>query len=149
MASHDDDDGTSTIIARFSALAVSEGLKKKTKLYKERRREFIIGAVSTGFENVFGGNVHSLQAWQDLCRTVGVEGVDAFTSITQCKDALKGKFVNIVDLVDAGTAGVVMKQGVFQSSKALGGYIRRTRKIFPKEKAKANQLLRQFLIKIG
>ncbi|GLB42238.1 hypothetical protein LshimejAT787_1102530 [Lyophyllum shimeji] len=120
MTSHIIDDGASTILERFSLLALSEGLKKKSKQYKDRRREFIIGAVTTGFGAVFGGNISSLPAWKDLCRAVGVEGADAFTSITQCRDSLRGRFVNIVDLVDAGSAGAVMKSGVFTSSKALG-----------------------------
>ncbi|KAF8068591.1 hypothetical protein FPV67DRAFT_1668665 [Lyophyllum atratum] len=144
-----DADGPTTIIQRFSALAISEGLKKKSKQYKDRRRDFIQAEVESGFVNAFGGNVHSLQSWKQLCRTVGIPSADDLTSITQCKAALSGMYVNIVDLVDTAAVGKVMTIGVFSSEKRLGKYIRNTGKIFPKNKAKANKLLRQFLIKIG
>ncbi|KAF5383823.1 hypothetical protein D9615_003837 [Tricholomella constricta] len=143
------DSDTTTILQRFSQLALSEGLKKKSKQYKLQRREFIIGEVDTGFSTIFGGNASSLQSWMSLLRTVGVEGADGMRSIKQCKAALVGKYVNIVDLVDAAVAGIVMTSGVFTSSKALGKYMKRTGKTFPRNKAKTNQLLRQFLIRIN
>ncbi|KAF8068586.1 hypothetical protein FPV67DRAFT_1081806 [Lyophyllum atratum] len=146
MSTNDD---TASIIDRFKALALSEGLTKKSQQYKTRRREFIVGAVQSGFTTQFGGNVSSLQSWKDICWTVGIVGAEALTSIRKCKAALKGTFVNIVDLVDAASAGCVMTIGVFSSATALGKYIRKTGKIFPKNTAKANQLLRQFLIRIG
>ncbi|KAG5641304.1 hypothetical protein DXG03_005553 [Asterophora parasitica] len=145
----DDSERITTIVQRFAALALSEGLTKKSTEYKARRRAFIVDEVHIGFAAVFGGNTSSLVAWKDLLRTVGIEGAEALASIKQCKAALKGKFVNIVDLVDAASAGSVMKRGVFDSEQALARYIRRTKKSYPCSKAKTNQLLRQFLIKVG
>ncbi|KAG5641305.1 hypothetical protein DXG03_005554 [Asterophora parasitica] len=138
----------STILERFTLLALSEGLTKKSKEYKSRRRAFIVDEVETGFATAFGGIASSLAAWKDVLRTVGVEGGELLTSIRQCKAALKGTFVNIVDLVDAASAGRVMTSGVYSSASALAKYIKRTGKVFPLKKAKANQLLRQFLVKV-
>jgi hypothetical protein len=56
--------------------------------------------------------------------------------------------VNLVDLVDAGTAGRVISKK-FSSEKELAKYIRETGKVFPKERAKMNPLLCRFLIVIG
>ncbi|KAG7088056.1 hypothetical protein E1B28_012089 [Marasmius oreades] len=140
-------DPYATILESFRTLAISEGLKKKSKAYQERRRAFLIEHVQDGFINQFGVNSSSLDNWKRLLDTVGIEGSEEFTSITMCKEALKGKYVNLIDLVDAANAGKALTApNPFSSAKALSKYIRRTKKIFPKEKAKRNPLLRQFLI---
>lgn len=54
--------------------------------------------------------------------------------------------MNIVDLVDARRQGKVVK--AFQSADALRKYIQKTGKIFPKEAAKRNPLLKAFLITV-
>ena len=61
---------------------------------------------------------------------------------------MKGIYVNLVDLVDAGTAGTKVSK-TFSSPKELAKYIRRTKKTFPKERAKKSPLLRRFLIVVG
>lgn len=102
----------------------------------------------------YGGNEKSLQGWQSLCETIGVpeskEGEEApvLTSISACQRALKGVYVNLVDLVDAGTAGRVIST-TFSSEKELVKYICRTGKVFPRERAKTNLLLRRFLVVVG
>lgn len=141
-------DSVTTILQRFKALTVSEGLKKRSKQYKKRQSEFIIGEVRAGFKTIFGGTASSLQAWQSLCKTVGIEGTEKFTAISQCKASLKGKYVNIVDLVDAALAGKVMTMGVFGNKKELVKYIRGTGKRFPGKKARVNPLLSRFLIRV-
>lgn len=64
------------------------------------------------------------------------------------RQALREKFVNIVDLVDAcKTPGE--KPRIFDSDKDLAKYIKRTGKIFPLDKARVNPLLSVFLIDVG
>ncbi|KAL0578535.1 hypothetical protein V5O48_003478 [Marasmius crinis-equi] len=137
-----------TLLETFHALAISEGLtNRRSKAYKERRRKFLIEHVEDGFITQFGVNSSSLENWKRLVATIGIEASGDFTSIRQCKEALKGKYINIVDLVDAANAGkTIRKPNPFSSAKALSNYIKRTAKIFPKDRAKANPLLRQFLI---
>jgi hypothetical protein len=78
-------DPTISITENFSRLAIQEGWSKKSKSYKEGRKAFIAEAVETGFISHFGVNTSSLQAWQSLCRTIGIENVDSLTSIKSCK----------------------------------------------------------------
>ncbi|KAK7462292.1 hypothetical protein VKT23_007892 [Stygiomarasmius scandens] len=144
-------DDTESIMVAFRRLAVSEGLSKKGKRYKELRREFLGDAVQQGFSSHFGTNATSLQAWQGLCETIlGTEKVETLglTSIKKCKAALDGVYVNLVDLADARNAGTTICK-IFSSEKALAKYIKRTGKIFPKAMAKANPLLRRFLIVVS
>ncbi|KAF9262981.1 hypothetical protein L218DRAFT_373464 [Marasmius fiardii PR-910] len=140
-----------TLLDSFRALAISEGLtNKKSKAYKERRRAFLAEQVQDAFINQFGVNSSSLDNWKRLLATIGVEDSDEYTSIKKCKAALKGKFINLVDLVDAANAGKTLTSpNPFSSPKALSVYIKQTGKVFAKSKAKANPLLRQFLIVVN
>jgi hypothetical protein len=83
-------DPTISITENFSRLAIQEGWKKKSKSYKEGRRVFIADAVEIGFISHFGVNDRSLQAWQSLCRTIGVENVENLTSISSCQKVTFG-----------------------------------------------------------
>ena len=67
--------------------------------------------------------------------------------LTHNSQALKGTFVNIVDLVDAANAGRTVSQ-TFKSAQKLRVYSRKPgeEKIFPKKRAKSNPLLKFFLI---
>jgi hypothetical protein len=89
-----DSDPTSTIVSNFRRLAIQEGWTKKSKSYKEGRRAFFAEAVETGFISNFGANASNLQAWQSLCRTIGVENVDTLTSIKKCR---KVRFGSVLD----------------------------------------------------
>ncbi|THU83909.1 hypothetical protein K435DRAFT_822869 [Dendrothele bispora CBS 962.96] len=135
----------------FRRLAISEGLSKKSKRYKDLRRTYLAGAVQEGFSFHFGSNETSLQAWQELCQTIlGADKLRELDlrSVKRCKAALDGVFVNLVDLVDAGNAGATICK-IFSSDRALANYIKRTGKVFPKAEAKKNPLLRRFLIVVG
>lgn len=138
---------TSTILSRFSALASTKGWEEESKTYKRRRRAFIVSEVKRGFDAHFGAG-DDLQAWKLVCETIdGIEGAEGFTSIKACKTALKGKYVNIVDLVDALNANRTCQS--FASQKKLREYIKENGKIFPKKQAKASPMLSTFLIVIG
>jgi len=78
-------DPTISITENFRLLAIQEGWTKKSKSYKEGRKAFIAEAVEIGFISYFGANTSSLQAWQNLCRTIGIENVETLTSIKSCQ----------------------------------------------------------------
>lgn len=78
-------DPSLSIVDNFRRLALQEGWSKKSKSYKEGRRAFFTEAVESGFIEQFGVNAGSLEAWQGLCRTIGVENVDNLTSIKGCQ----------------------------------------------------------------
>jgi len=60
---------------------------------------------------------------------------------------LRKYYVNIVDLVDARNGDRVMDKGIFDSKSKLSKYTTESEKIYPLNEAKANALLKQFLIK--
>ncbi|KIY43609.1 hypothetical protein FISHEDRAFT_62664 [Fistulina hepatica ATCC 64428] len=139
------DDEIVNIMDGFRRLALENRWGKKSQQYKTERAKYIGDQVHTYFKTSFGYNPTSLQAWQHICWTVGVEDGYSLTSIKMCKEKLKGIFVNIVDLVDASNKKKVIER-TFSARKALAKYIQRTGKIFPKKDAKLNPLLSQFLI---
>jgi hypothetical protein len=55
-------------------------------------------------------------------------------------------WVNIVDLIDSRRTGTPVKRHA--SMKALRSYIKKTKKIYPKEAAKRNEFLKAFLITV-
>lgn len=149
-------DETASLVTEFQRLALQEGWKKKSDIYKQERKAFYTEAVREEFLKAFGKNQRTLQAWRKLCVKVGVipeSEINTLGSITDCKNKLKGVFVNLVDLADACRAGEVMgkagKKGVFDSHKGLSKYIRSTKKYFDKSEAKRNPLLQHFLIVVG
>ena len=84
-------DPTAPLLENFERLAVREGWNKKSKKYRKERKAFLAEGVLFGFLDAFGKNAMSLQAWQSLCKTIGVpetkEGEDPplLTSISECK----------------------------------------------------------------
>ncbi|KAH8825625.1 hypothetical protein DL96DRAFT_119682 [Flagelloscypha sp. PMI_526] len=143
-------DDTSSIVDNFRELAISQNWKKKSKPYKEQRKQFIGEIVVDQFWEHFGGRQESLQMWKELCALVieDYESRSAPTSIHECKSMLTGTYVNIVDLVETKRAGQSKVKPIFKSAKDLRRYILRSNKIFPKEKAKKNPLLQMFLIEV-
>ncbi|KAI0823873.1 hypothetical protein BC628DRAFT_1420612 [Trametes gibbosa] len=135
-------DPTAPLADEYRRFALARGWGKKSARYKKERVNFYGAAVLQDFTRFWGDNASRLDAWQELCHFLGVHECPA--SITQCKKALKHIHVNLVDLVDARRRNI--KPKIFTSRSELASYIVETRKIFPKAKAKANPLLKQFLI---
>ncbi|KAI5887228.1 uncharacterized protein SCHCODRAFT_02641046 [Schizophyllum commune H4-8] len=140
-----------SITARFAEFARAKGLTNKTKdaderkRYREERKEFFGKAVNEGFERNFGKNEVSLEAWLGLCKTVGLKDVKGLTDVEACKKALKDRYVNIVDLVDAAEARKTCT--TFTSAAKLRTYTR-GEKIYPLRAAERNPLLETFLIRL-
>ncbi|PVH79114.1 hypothetical protein DL98DRAFT_420947 [Cadophora sp. DSE1049] len=99
--------------------------------------------VVTEFARYFGSE-DKLENWQRLCRDVGIQDVPR--SLAKCKLALRKVWVNIYDLIVAVRQNKIPRR--FPSLHALSAYTIRTRKIFPKEKAKEGGLVRQLLAHI-
>ncbi|KAJ7579518.1 hypothetical protein C8J56DRAFT_796161 [Mycena floridula] len=137
-----------TILDNFRRLALIRKWGKKSEQYKRQKRDFLGNAVEAMFSTSFGEIRENLEAWCNLCRTVGVSTDLPLVSIEACEAALNGKFVNLVDLVQAASADQVMEK-TFPTSKALAKYIHRTGKFYPLDRAKVNPLLAQFLIIVG
>ena len=88
-------DPTASLLHNFKRLSFQEGWKKKDDTYKKERKEFLAEGVVAGFLDTFGKNDESLQAWQSLCKTIGVpetkegEGPPLLTSIAVCQDVCR------------------------------------------------------------
>jgi len=116
--------------------------------------------IVTEFARYFGSE-DKLKNWQRLCRDVGIEDVPR--SLKNCKQvwkilicigfqssdwmqALRNVWVNIYDLIVAIRQNKIPHR--FPSRHALSAYTLRTRKIFPKERAKEGGPVRQLLAHI-
>ncbi|KAH9890509.1 hypothetical protein C8Q73DRAFT_128658 [Cubamyces lactineus] len=159
-------DTTALLAVEFRRLAVASGWGKKSAKYKKERQKFYGLAVAQDFSTFWGSTESRLDAWQDLCRHLGI--TEAPTSIKGCRQvlavtatcladnnisntyvrvisqALTPIHVNLVDLVDSKRQNT--KPKTFSSEAACAEYTRKTGKIFPKARAKANPLLRKFLV---
>ncbi|KAJ7588379.1 hypothetical protein C8J56DRAFT_860954 [Mycena floridula] len=137
-----------TILYNFRRLALIRKWGKKSKEYKRQKRDFLANAVEEMFSTSFGDRKGNLDAWCKLCKTVGVSTDLLLGNIKAYKEALHGKFVNLIDLVQAASADQVMEK-TFPTSKELAEYIHLTGKFYPLDRAKKNPLLEQFLIIVG
>ncbi|KAI0373159.1 hypothetical protein BV20DRAFT_938490 [Pilatotrama ljubarskyi] len=136
-------DPTALLADEFRRLSLANGWGKKSARYKRERRNFYGSAAAQDFASFWGNNDSRLDAWQDLCRHLGMTTIP--TGIRACKKvSLKLIHVNLIDLVDSKRQN--FRPRTFSSESALAEYIRNSGKVFLKEKAKANPLLRQFLI---
>ncbi|KAI0373158.1 hypothetical protein BV20DRAFT_1013455 [Pilatotrama ljubarskyi] len=141
-------DPSASLVAEFRRLAIVSGLRKKTKAYKNERRQFFGVHAAEDFEEAFGKNSNSLRSWQKLLQHLGVGEGLVLGSITECMGALHGVYVNIVDLVDSYKTPDTRPR-IFKSEKELAKYIDRTGKVFPIDKARNNPLLSTFLIHVS
>ncbi|KAF4631442.1 hypothetical protein G7Y89_g6692 [Cudoniella acicularis] len=95
------------------------------------------------FDRYFG-NASNLANWQRLCWDVGIE--EDLNSVRKCRQALSKVFVNIWDLLDAVKADTTPT--LFPNRRELANYTMRTRRVYPKEKAKEEGPVRALLIHI-
>ncbi|KAF1988577.1 hypothetical protein K402DRAFT_391804 [Aulographum hederae CBS 113979] len=84
-----------------------------------------------------------LDDWQRLCRACGVDDGEVPGSITQCKNALKKKNVNLCDLSEALKNGTVAKS--FPSLNQLRKYSKDQHKMVRKSEVKGDRLLKGML----
>lgn len=137
----------------------SRKMVKKVNLVSVRSNEI----TAQNFADRYGKDETKLEAWQMLCRDVGVgEG----PSVTQCKKVgllpylhmlsvgyeltplqnLKGVFVNLVDFMRAILSATAVVK--YRSAGALANQIHSTGKVFRLRIAKQNKLLKELLIQV-
>ncbi|EIW60960.1 uncharacterized protein TRAVEDRAFT_46197 [Trametes versicolor FP-101664 SS1] len=141
-------DINASLVAEFRRLAMLNGWKKKGKPYKEERRKVFRDWAMEDFERIFGRNNNSLESWQRLCRLLGISEGITLGTVIECRRVLNDVYVNIIDLIDACKTPDE-KPKIFATSKELAKYIRKTGKIFPRDKAKFSPLLSKFLISLA
>jgi hypothetical protein len=125
-------------------------------------RRLFNDAIAREFNSLYGEDVNRLDNWQSLCEEVHIDPVP--NTIGQCKavrhalrlrtvqeltcamQAIKGVYVNIVDLVDSRTRG--KRVDTFHTLAELSEYSQETRKIFPRNQASAGNLLKYLLREI-
>lgn len=135
--------------------------RKKTKEERQAEKLQVASVVVNFFDSTYGRNETRLDMWQQLCRDVGVE---VGTSIANCKKVvrigswltvqlltclqnLQGIYLNIVDYVKAKEGGRAFRR--FSSPRELSNYIKNNKsKMFPREEAKRNPILRWMLIRL-
>ncbi|KAL1671743.1 hypothetical protein EV122DRAFT_226011, partial [Schizophyllum commune] len=137
----------SGILSRWERYARQHGLVHGTNEYRAERRQFIGDAVNAGFLAHFGKNMGDPVAWHSLCVTIGVEGAEDMFDIKECKAALKGIYINIVELVDAAQSKETVEHR-FQDEESLRQFTRETGMTYPLDAAASNPFLRKFLIKV-
>ncbi|KAF2202762.1 hypothetical protein GQ43DRAFT_368387 [Delitschia confertaspora ATCC 74209] len=130
-----EDDPTVGLENVFKRLAIHQGWSTKSK--RHHRAE--------AFEAEFGnrlGTQSTLESWQKLCVIVGIQPVPP--SIKKCKKALKGKHVNIVNLINHCRNPDKFSLKKFASYAEFQNYTKRGH-IFPKAAAKRNAFLKELL----
>lgn len=124
-------------IVRFNALAASCGWTQD-----QRNNEFqkLKRAWTQVVESEFSGS--SISHYQTLCGDLDISPVPG--TIPECKNALKGVYVNIVDLVQYRTDRQLglggMRPTKFESLEELRDYSDEEKKYYPKQNAKAEML---------
>ncbi|PGH28254.1 hypothetical protein AJ80_00145 [Polytolypa hystricis UAMH7299] len=77
------------------------------------------------------GSEDDIGAWHALCRAIGIDPLPP--TRRKCKQAVRNKYVNIVDLIEWARGGMLDGTTVrkFRTLDDLREYTRNTRKIFP------------------
>ncbi|KAH7162403.1 hypothetical protein B0J13DRAFT_9682 [Dactylonectria estremocensis] len=121
-------------------------MSKHYKWNNYQRREHVEDfktAMTKQFNNTFGTDEESLDAWQELCRTIGI-GVP--NTLKEARLRVQRTHVNLVDLVESPTTG--QKAKIFPTVEALRKYTIDEKKIFPRDEAYAGGLLKTLLRQI-
>ncbi|XP_006460537.1 hypothetical protein AGABI2DRAFT_220577 [Agaricus bisporus var. bisporus H97] len=93
------------------------------------------------FNATYSVDEDDLAAWHALLRHIGVNNPPS--TVEECKKLINGKFINLIDLIDARDHNVDIIH--FATEQQLSEYTRETKKIFPREHEEAGTLLRYLL----
>ncbi|KAG6091190.1 hypothetical protein E4U31_007318 [Claviceps sp. LM219 group G6] len=107
-------------------------------------RKLFRQALVDEFGAIYGVDDNKLDVLQRLCEKLEINPLPQ--SIADCKEVIQAHYVNIVDFVDSERTGVPIQK--FAELEQLQRYTIKTKKIFPKEEAKASLLLRFLLQRI-
>ncbi|KAK2610446.1 hypothetical protein N8I77_003874 [Diaporthe amygdali] len=120
-------------------------LSIRPKPGQPKKKEKVNEKIEVLWESYFGPNDNNLAKWKQLCRDLGKPG-ETYTSKTQCRKALRGVWVNILDFLLAENKPEDV--WFFKSERDLSAYTLRTRKIFPRHKVSLESPLRDLLAHI-
>ncbi|KAL7924579.1 hypothetical protein ACQKWADRAFT_271065 [Trichoderma austrokoningii] len=124
----------------YNRLVAFFGWKKQSKQERKARERFQIAIVGR-FEQLYGADENKLDILQTLCEKIGISPIPG--TITSCKKAIKTVHVNIYDFIDSEQTGEPVR--TFDSLNQFRAYTKKNGKVFPKEDAKDNALLRFLL----
>ncbi|KAJ7455117.1 hypothetical protein FB451DRAFT_1516799 [Mycena latifolia] len=89
------------------------------------------------FADIYGTDVNNLSNWQSLCTVLELEPVPQ--TLWECRAAVRGVHVNLVDLVDLRATGITVQN--FESQEELAEYTELNNKWFPQARAEDGGLL--------
>ncbi|CAE6336613.1 unnamed protein product [Rhizoctonia solani] len=93
------------------------------------------------FNLTYGTDQNDLASWQNLCRAMDVTNIPE--KLSDCKKLVDTIYVNLVDLVDMPNTG--KKAKLFKTEGELSTYTKNSKKVFPREDARAGGLLKHLL----
>ncbi|KAF9442696.1 hypothetical protein P691DRAFT_680946 [Macrolepiota fuliginosa MF-IS2] len=94
------------------------------------------------FNTSFSNDDNDLDTWNALLRHVGINNPPG--TVKECKDLIGGKFINLIDLINArDNPGVIITH--YRNEVELSKYTLNSGKIFPRDHVEAGSLLRYLL----
>jgi hypothetical protein len=87
------------IMERWERLAEERGLDPELDedRYRKERGAFIAKEVNKGFSLKFGNDANNVQGWKALCKVIGINDCESFTSVKQCRTVCISKFIRSQD----------------------------------------------------
>ncbi|KAG5651216.1 hypothetical protein H0H81_009465, partial [Sphagnurus paluster] len=108
---------------------------------KSIQRNVFKDALVQAFNAIYGTDENDMASWQNLCSVLHVTPMPE--GLTACREAVRGIYVNLVDLVDLPNSSDPII--IFDNEVALSEYTLGRGKIFPRESALAGGLLKHLL----
>ncbi|KAG8707084.1 hypothetical protein FRC08_000711 [Ceratobasidium sp. 394] len=108
---------------------------------REVARNGLRDALTRQFNDIYGTDERSLEAWKKLCVVLQLWNIP--DELHACRELVRSTYVNIVDVVDTSVTKIRVRH--FESEMELSEYTTRTGKYFPKENAYAGGLLKFLL----
>ncbi|KAL2060320.1 hypothetical protein VTL71DRAFT_9715 [Oculimacula yallundae] len=132
-------DATEQVLAKLFAMTLENPQTSALVIQPTLNQKNIVGEFARYF-----GSENKLENWQRLCRDVGIDRT--LTSLNQCKKELQKVWVNIFDLIAAVHQNKIPR--LFPNVSELRKYTIKSKKIFPKRKAKEGGPVRALLAHI-
>ncbi|KAH9071090.1 hypothetical protein EDB83DRAFT_2289821 [Lactarius deliciosus] len=122
-------------VVEFDRLCKAYHWKRKDPRREAAREEFH-SAMKKEFDHLYGSDKKDINNWLKLCFVLRID--PAPDTLRDCRNAVRKKYVNLVDLVHGSKKEVQ----IFKTEKELSKYTLATGKIFPKAAAKDGGVLR-------
>ncbi|KAF8260807.1 hypothetical protein EI94DRAFT_874457 [Lactarius quietus] len=122
-------------VVEFDRLCELHKWKKNDRKRRGAREEFQ-NAMTEEFNDLYGSDENDINNWYKLCHVLRITPVP--DTLQKCRAVVRGKHVNLVDLVHGSKAEVVQFKTVGELSK----YTLETGKIFGRESARDGGVLR-------